>query len=390
MKLGLSDVLRSHLLPVAAAVVLITAGAVEIAEAQNAMPLARWQISSTPVAVIRDDGTQRTQWSRLVGALRLSNGDLLIGDAGTGVHRFTTNGEYVKLELRLGNGPRELPDLTGLTAWGSGGVATSSNEFVTLGVSTPRKGGFLAGGGPPIGSLNAVFLDGSVLQVRSRTMLLTPPTRVVRDSVTVVLRSASGGVDTVARALGSTGLVLESSALSYGIGYRLIEGAPQLRVTGRDSVAWIGSTEESTVSQVILRKGTTDQRMRIPLPLARTEWSAGRRAAWATWSLNSTDQPDARAMVQATWARDVLPPHMPRFRSLVSDVDGGLWVEQFPEQPSLPPTFLVLSNIGKALARVSLARPGRVLHVDAAYVVVAERDEDDVESVAVYALERRR
>ncbi|GAB1341781.1 hypothetical protein [Gemmatimonas sp.] len=357
--------------------------------AQPSISAPRWELSATPVTVIADDGSDATQWRRLVGAVRLPNGDVLVGDMGTGVHRFAPDGRHIKLELRRGNGPLELPDVSALAPWGAGGVVTTANEYVTLGVPLPVKGGFTTGGGPPSGSLDAVFLDSSLLQLRSRWFELAPPTRVVRDSATLVVRAARAGVDTIARLPNATGLVLASAALSRGIGYGLVDGAPQLRVTGRDSVVWFGSTDSDYLHRVSIRDGRALTPQRVSLPLPAVAWSEPRRTAWAAFAVDSAQRPDTKVIAEAAWKRESLPPRAPRFRALVSDVRGGVWVERYPDRPSMPSSWLVVNAADRVVGQVTLPRVGRLPHVDTAHIVVGERDENDVERVAVYALKRK-
>lgn len=378
--------IRWHAVGAPLAVSLLCAGTTGHAQSPSAPT---WELSRTPVTVIADDGTEATQWRRLAGAVRLTNGDVLIADIGAGVRRFSADGRFVKVELRRGNGPLELPDVNALSAWGSGAVATTGNEYVTLGVPAPAKGGFSTGGGPPSGSIDAVFLDGSLLELRARWFQLAPPTRVVRDSATLVVRSAAGRVDTITRAANTTGLVLASSSLSRGIGYGVIDGAPRLLVTGRDSVVWFGSTDQPQLQRVTIRGGQALTPQRVALALPAGSWSEPRRAAWAAFAVDSAQRPDAKVVADAVWKREWLPPAAPRFRALVSDVRGGVWVERYPERPTSPSVWLALDATGRAIGQVTVPRHARLLHVDAGHVVLAERDDDDVERVAVYALRRR-
>lgn len=357
--------------------------------AQPSISAPRWELSATPVTVIADDGSDAAQWRRLVGAVRLPNGDVLVGDMGTGVHRFAPGGRFIRLELRRGHGPLELPDVYGLWPLGAGAVASSANEYVTLGVPAPAKMGFSAGGGPPSGSIDAVFVDGSLLQLRTKWFELAPPTRLVRDSTTLVVRNVRGGVDTVARVPNATGLVLSSAALTRGIGYGVVDGAPQLAVTGRDSVVWFGSTDSDVLQRVRVRDGVAEPPQRVSLALPAPVWSELRRAAWAAFAVDSAQRADAKVIAESVWKREWLPTQAPRFRSLVSDMRGGVWVERYPERPDTPSVWLALNAAGRAVGQVTLPRVGRVLHIEVAHIVVGERDENDVQRVAVYALRRK-
>ena len=50
--------------------------------------------------------------------------------------------------------------------------------------------------------------------------------------------------------------------------------------------------------------------------------------------------------------------------------------------------LLVLSPSGNPIGKVLLPRQGRLLDIRHRHIVVGERDEDDVERIAVYALTR--
>lgn len=347
-----------------------------------------WTLSRSPVTRVSDDGSEHTQWRRIVGAVRLPEGDVLIADADA-VRRFAGSGRFVRLEIRSGDGPSELPEVASLLPVGLGAVAVSSNASIVLGAAPRTKRLLQSGGGPPAGLIDAVFLDGSFVQRRTPWALLSPPTRVVRDSATLALFGSAGVPLTITQLPNATGIVLASASLTRGIGFRVMDGAPQLRVTGRDSVLWIGSTDQDSLMRITVRNGRVVQDQRVHVQLPVLPWSELRRASWQSFTVQRAQRSYEKILAEAAWSTRWLPGSAPRFRSLVSDQGGGVWVELFPERPDIPTHWLVLNAIGRAVAKVTIPRDARLLHVDAAHVVVAALDENDVEYVAVYALTRR-
>lgn len=99
--------------------------------------------------------------------------------------------------------------------------------------------------------------------------------------------------------------------------------------------------------------------------------------------------PVEQAFVSAWSDREYLPETMPSFSALHADVRDGVWVEHFLPSLTARPQFTVLSKSGRVLATVTAPRVMRLLDIGEDYVISAEKDENDVERIALYPLRRR-
>lgn len=358
--------------------------------AQGSTKAVTWTVDlSRPITEVSESAAGTIQWKRVVGAVRLATGEVLVGEPEGRVLRFSDRGVFLGLAMRRGRGPLELPGLNALLPLGDAAAAVFQGEYLTLGGPSPQKSGMAGSSGPPSGSTLGVLVGGGVLQARSAWRVLNPPTRIVRDSATMVVWSPAG-IDTLGRMLHTTGLVFASSSITHGVTFGKIDGAAQLLASGRDSTIWYGVNDEPWLMKVTVRNGRVVSRTRVPLVMGGMTWNAERRAAWEKAALEMVDTPEKRILASAVWASSSLPDHMPRFRSIVSDVDGGVWVESFPTDPAQSRDFLVLSADGIPAGRIAIPADLRIAHISRCCLTVVRKDADDVEQVIVYPLSRRR
>ena len=79
-----------------------------------------WRIDEAPVLTIGSkDGATEYQFARIVGATRLEDGSIVVGDAGTNSIRFfDANGQLIRSVGRLGSGPGEFRAMQSLRRQG--------------------------------------------------------------------------------------------------------------------------------------------------------------------------------------------------------------------------------------------------------------------------------
>lgn len=356
--------------------------------AQEPRALPQWHVDlAKPLTEIGDNSSNKVYWRTVAGVVRLESGELLVADSDGQVLRFSARGEMTRVEMRRGNGPSELPGIGALLPVGELAAAVFNSQFLLLGGPTPIKGGIPNTGGPPSGAAMGVLVGGGVLQARVGWKLLSPPTRILRDSATLVLRTESG-TDTLDRVPFSTGLVFAAPSVPQGVTFGKVEGAPQLIAAARDSIIWYGVNSDPSVTRVIVRNNHVVRKDLLSLALPSIQWSAESRAAWLGEALRVSTSPEKRALASALWSSTYLPTSMPRFRSLASDVNGAVWVEVFPGNPTQAREFVVHSIQGKPLARVTIPPTLRIAHLSACCLTAIQTNEDDLESVVVYSLRR--
>lgn len=361
-----------------------------------------WQIGVTPVTVVEDRGTPETQWTSISGAVLLMSGELLVADVGGEVRRFSPSGQFLRLEVKHGRGPGEMTEIVKLMPWRDGGVATSWQHYLAVGVKVgPRSPGPITNG-PPNSRMLAVLDDGSRVELRMAWRQIGPPTRVLRDTATVVHLQVGGQTTRILKAPFSSALVLVVPAAPGGIRFGQIEGAPGLLMAGRDSSFWYGISDSAQMTRLVVspQGSLTPSVVRITshtgaramaAQFLRTErWTTERITTWREWARQRAQNGADSVLADALWTGQILPASSPIVRSVVVDHDGSLWMEKFPTRPLDLPQFFVLSGKGDLVGRVKLPRPGRILDIREGHVVVGERDADDVERIAVYVLNRGR
>lgn len=82
------------------------------------------------------------------------------------------------------------------------------------------------------------------------------------------------------------------------------------------------------------------------------------------------------------------PNLYPAAKAILTDDDGNLWVQEYPEYGSTDALWHVLSPAGRGIARIVVPAATRILDVRRGCVLVMRTNELDVEVLAVYELVR--
>lgn len=96
----------------------------------------------------------------------------------------------------------------------------------------------------------------------------------------------------------------------------------------------------------------------------------------------------ARNDIAAKYQAKYLPKSQPAFSALLAGFGDELWIERFAEDPTALRRYVVVSEKGALVARVSAASQFRVIDVGRDYVAGIYKDVDGLESVRVYELTR--
>lgn len=105
--------------------------------------------------------------------------------------------------------------------------------------------------------------------------------------------------------------------------------------------------------------------------------------------LDEAEDEDARASVRRSHAEMPTPELMPAFGSLVADTEGHLWVERFrgPGEGGSP-RYDVFDGEGRLVASVEMPVDMEILEIGGNYLLGLYRDELEVEYVRMYPLTR--
>jgi hypothetical protein len=366
-----------------------------------------WTVDdSATLRIGHEPGRPEYELYRVTGAIQLSDGRLVIGNAGTSEIRwYSESGAFLRASGGEGDGPGEfrymeriipLPGdsiAAGDYALNRFSVYDAEGDFVRTVTQRAVEGELV--------SVVTRFLDGTSLWSSSGIILAADgPTRLERLRMNVYRIGSNGGSS---EAVASLPWVENAIGPSGGVrpdGSEVIGRSP--RVFGRSS--WIVADSEGWIfadnALPEIRDHAIDGRLtriiRWPIvPRLVTEddierdweWTVSRRS-WA---------PEMRERVRR--AREALPPPpdtMPWFgcpttsctgRPLILDADRNLWVRAYrPPADAVPDRYDAFDSAGVWLGSVTMPDGLEVLSIATDHVIGLLRDDLGVESVAVHRL----
>jgi len=348
----------------------------------------QWSLSSSPIVSIGGGSDTRETFTRVVSVARLPDGRMLLWEARpAAVRLFGTNGHFVRVFAREGAGPGEVRDANWigfaadtvfvfdrtqrrLTRFRSTGEVLSTVPFRPAGTEQSY-------------SVIGRWRDGTLI-LRSLDPGFSGRGQdgIRRDSIWLAIADSGGGR---LRQLGRfPGVASFTKATPGGGAYvaRQPFGPEGLTAVGND-IVWAGDNSTSMVVGYD-RSGQTKARLRVPFESTPVDRRAvdGRRVREREVSRSAAIQ----ALVNAKFA--ALPQRNPYYSGLVVAQDGDLWITEVAPNDSIGPRVAVLSTEGVVRARLRLPARFRVVQVDDDLVTGIYRDEDDVEFVRVYAIQR--
>lgn len=363
---------------------------VEIVENGGAAwkPGAGWRLSPEPSREIGEaEGADEYRFVRITGALRRSDGAIVVADAGVHELRFyDARGSFVRRAGGKGQGPGEFEQM------GSAFQLMRGDSLVAYDVQLRRfsffssEGEFLrastfdwspTGFPRPVGVLD----DGSLL-VSINGVIAQGATKegLVRHPATYLRATFDGEVlDTVATVPGSEQYVA-ASAGGLAVTPPLFGRYPVQALRG-DRIA-VASNDAYEVS-VYSAAGALERvirRAREPRPITDADWDGLMRR-----NLEGMDS-EWRGDVQATYRKMTRPPAMPFFSSALFDDAGNLWLESFRAPSDARAEWTVFDRGGRMLGTVAFPDGFRPTHIGGDFVLGVAKDDLDVEYVREYGL----
>lgn len=337
-----------------------------------------WTLGEGPSLRIGSEAAPEYQFSGITGASRLSDGRIVVADAGSSELRiFSPAGQFQQRVGRRGAGPSEFMFLARMVPLPGDSLLAFDAGLGRLSVFGP--GGDLARTIPvpaagPGSQFAGVLDDGRFVFGLPRAV--PPRDGLTRDSVLHVVVSAQGQpVDTLELTAG--GLYFQRA-----IGNRLARMNPPFGpaavATAQGDVVYVGSTDAYELRQH--RPGASG---------ARTIRRAVQAQAFTEGDLQAIlDQHPADQ--QAVIREIPTPSHHPVFRRLSVDRTGHLWVQDFAKPGSPDNRWAVFTPGGILLGSVSLPTNFRALDIGRDYVLGVSVDEaSGTESVHLYPLRKR-
>ena len=335
-----------------------------------------WTVSGTPTLDIgRVSGDSEYLFDHVIGAVRLSTGDIVIGDRGSGeLRRYDSGGTFVWRAAGSGEGPGEHRFLSFLGLLPGDSLVTNSGRIQ---IFSP-DGQFVRGlrFDPPTGLRPSLVFGASA---RHLAMTFSDPGTLAREGIVrwpglhiATFSLADGTVRILSDVPGAEWSVTAREDGGFAIGrYHFAKGPRFAFVPERLAVV---DTEAFNVRWLSLEDGSITRILRRTDPLPEVT-SAHVEAL----------EPEQRDEPRA--------PNLPALRSIQLDAAGNLWVEPYvvPGAESLP--FEVYDREGVWLGSVAMP-PGLRQGLSSApslwigedYVLGVWVDELEVEYVRMYEL----
>jgi len=363
-------------------------------------PAPAWHVATEPVLQIGDiDGPEPYQLDRVVGAVRLSDGRIVLADGGSRrIRYYDRSGRHLTDAGGRGGGPGEFGSLSGIYRMPGDSVAGwdvlakrlsvfDDNGAFGRAVTPDRVTGMSA-------SLRGVFADGSAVVSPGKTAqaLQTLEPGEYRDPV-VYLRFASGGafLDTIAVAPGTESVAYREETtfgndpILFGRNHYVALGGDRFYAGDSDALQVTMSTPDGTPLRIIRRAGT-------PRAVTPADLEEARRLA-------AESAQRGRLMLAQALGRPVAEPDptgyvhretYPAFNRLLVDAEGHLWVRAYPAPGAEARTWSVFDPAGRWLGDVEMPERFEVFEIGGDYVLGRWQDEDDVHYIRVYPLVKPR
>jgi hypothetical protein len=365
-----------------------------------------WRISATLLFEVGRSGRgPEYELFRVAGARILSDGRLVIANAGTGELRwFTNRGAFIRSAGGEGEGPGEFRALTRLVLLSGDSIAVSDVYLGRISVFD-AAGDFvhtISRRTAPVTLPSGRFEDGTYLLTPNGPGIGTDgPSRIERLSMTVDGLDVATGSEATIATLPWLEVVVSPAGTTRPDGTQRFQQVPRPFGLG----VWVAAGARGWV---VADNARNELEFRTPVGnvtrIAR--WSAPRRAvteadvsADLERELSRRRTPEARELFRAFYDEYPPPPDsMPVFgcaypfctaEPMHLDPDGNVWLAQYlPPAEGYTTGYFVFDSTGAWLGTVATPPGLAILSVGRDRVVGKRTDDLGVESVSVHLLER--
>lgn len=370
-----------------------------------------WTLSAEPVVQLggaADDPA--LDFGRVTGALLLADGGIAVANGATSeVRLFGADGTHRSSSGRSGSGPGEYTAIAGM--WKGAGDSLLVLDIMVrrLTVLGPDGGvgrSFALGGmgGSMVPSSDGtvsfaipagVLADGSMLGLSQSFQINAAREGAFRDSVPAVRYGPDGAVrDTLGW---FPGIEMEQLTLNFaGQSFSTPTPVP----LGRNTVVLAAgdrfyvATNDAWEVEVWNPAGGLAGIYRVamaPRPLNSAGIATHREEQIALMDAQmggANVPPQLREQMVNRINSASYPPSLPYIAAILRDDAGNLWVQEQDQPGDQTPRFAVLDPAGALLGYVDMPARFRPTHITTDRVVGIWQDDDDVEYVRVYGLDR--
>ena len=327
------------------------------------------------------DGPREKQFERVVGAVRLTNGEIVVADGGSQQLRwFSRDGVWIRSVGRRGKGPREFEGLRTLVLLSGDSLLVEDalldristfdrdGRFLTSWSTTERLGTLLPA---PVGRLG----NGDFVALRERAL----QRRTGRDRFTAdLLRARAGNSPTVMHSLPSRESFLlvcgpdNTAICNIGVPYspRAVAAVSHDRIFfgngERYEILTFHAGRIDTISRSLPRRPVTSRQLQYyrDSVLRRTPVSR-------------------RPVIGERLAQAPSAAFMPYFTALRTDDVGRLWVGRTHELGARDRPWDVFDVGGSFLGTIPLPVRLHVTYIGRGFIVGVMTDEDGVEVIEI-------
>jgi hypothetical protein len=331
-------------------------------------------------------GTPEYQFQDVRGAVRLSDGIVVVADRGAqNLRWYDASGQHLSTAGRRGEGPGEFSGL--LSVFTHRDTVVAFDERLQRVSVYSAAGEFVRSFQIPTrpGDLKGVFGDGSFLLGSVLGERIERAEGYLREMRATFHLGSSGEVLDTLPSFPNAEEVIRS--ISSGGRTAVISAPPPF---GKRTVFAVHGDRFAVGDQ-------TRPQLRIlgPAgePLLSLDWEDSNRAVTdrvleehQAYQLGLADGPEAERQTRQMLAEETYPDSLPAHGRILFDPDGNLWVEayQLPGQGAIP--WTVYDPRGNQLGRVSVPERLIVYEVGREHVLGMSWDEFDVEYVHLYGL----
>ena len=350
-----------------------------------------WRLSPEPVLRIGElEGAPAYQFDRVGSALRLTDGRIVVANAGSQELRFyDASGAHLRSAGGEGGGPGEFEWLVWVEA-------TPGDSLVAYDLRSRRLSVFSPAGEFVRSTTLEGRSEGGIPQVigrfEDRSLLVSIPRGIgargrvegglSRDSTPYLHLSAEGKLlDTIARFPGAEHFIHRE-----GDGFtvtRPLFGRTSVQALSGDRVT-LGASDSYELAQYSA-KGELQRIIRKrhdPRPLADADWEAAKQerldAEDGAWRQRTV--PMLEAMPR--------PANMPAYAATIADTEGNLWVQDYPIPGESEQRWSVFDPDGRLLGTILTPERFRPTQIGRDFLLGVWRDEFDVQYVTMYELEK--
>ncbi|HEX7051633.1 MAG TPA: hypothetical protein VF188_15620 [Longimicrobiales bacterium] len=346
-----------------------------------------WRLSAEPVVDIGVlDGPAAYRLYAVRGAVRLSDGRIVVANAGTHELRFySANGEHLRTVGGEGGGPGEFRDIGTLDAFAGDSLLVYDRRQRRVSIFDASGAfirSFTPGAETEFPTVRAVLSDGSLLASLAASFGPGGPrTGIYRPAPAYVRYDGNGAfVDTVG-VFPSAPVYIK--AFDGGFGFLSVPFAPSSEVVAGGGHVYYGPGDAyelrvHSLEGELIRLIRRDQPER-PVTAADIE-------RYTEAELEEAASDDARRRLAQSLRDLPFPETMAAYGALAVDGLGDVWVEVFRAPGDEQPRRDVFDPDGRFLGTVEMPPRFTVHEIGEDYVLGSWQDEFDVEHVRMYAL----